>query len=239
MLNQTQAFREYLKNRQDSIDSEKSQVGQARDLFNEKTFYKAFEKDLLEAKKEVVIYSPFVTKFRTDFYKPIIEKLRSRNIEIFIFTRPIEEYETMFQPQIQCALKRYEEMGVCIFYPSKYIHEKVAIIDREILYEGSLNILSHRASKEMMRRTIGEESAIQVLHYLGLNKSLAEGYKSIYERLCQNLTTNSKQNFKQKTCIFLFGFIIAIALWWLFTNLGGSILSFRFIISTIRLLFLN
>lgn len=206
MFNQTQAFREYLDRRQSAIDSEKPK--ETSNLFNEKTFYKAFTNDLLAAEKEVIIYSPFVAKFRTDELKQTIEKLRKRNIEIFIFTRPTSEYEIIFQPQIECALKRYEDLGVSIFYLGGSIHEKVAIIDREILWEGSLNILSQRASKEIMRRTSSEDSAMQVISYLSLDKKLAEGYKMIYERLCQNLKANSAHDFRSKIRLFLLGLTV-------------------------------
>jgi hypothetical protein len=33
-------------------------------LYNEETFYRAFTRDVLAAKKEVIIYSPFVSKYR-------------------------------------------------------------------------------------------------------------------------------------------------------------------------------
>lgn len=213
MFSPTQEFKQYLRNRQKMMNIEKSQESQAINLFNETTFYRAFIQDMLAAKKEVVIYSPFVTKFRTNFLKSTIEKLMDRNIDVFIFTRPLEEYDTPYQSQIQCALKRYEDLGVHVFYPGRYIHEKVAIIDREILWEGSLNILSHRTSNEMMRRTSDENSANQVMAYLGLNKKLAEAYKLKYEKLYNGLIAKSKLNLKSKMKIFLLGMTIPVVAW--------------------------
>jgi len=223
MFNQTVAFRGYLTNRQDRIDSEKTKEVQTNNLYNEKTFYHALVNDMLSAKKEIIIYSPFVSKFRTDFFKSTIEKLRHRNVEIFIFTRPTSEYDSLFQPQIECALKRYEDQGVNIFYLEGSIHEKLAIIDREILWEGSLNILSQRTSREMMRRTKNDDSAVQVMSYLGLNKKLAEGYKLMYEKLYRSLKIDKQQNIKSKTRTFLLGFSIAIFAWWIFLCFGGMI----------------
>lgn len=202
-----------LKRRDDAIKAEKISESQAIDLYNENTFYKALTADMLAAKKEVIIYSPFVSKFRTDFLKPTIEKLIDRNIDIFIFTRPIEEYDPNMQPQIECALKRLEELGVCIFYPGRYIHQKVAIVDREVLWEGSLNILSHRASNEMMRRTAHGESATQVMRYIGLNDQIALAYKLKYEKLYKGLVDISRQNFKSKMKILLLGMAIPITAW--------------------------
>lgn len=242
MFNHTQAFKEYLRNRENTISSEKSQESQISNLFNERTFYHAFTRDMLNARKEVIIYSPFVAKFRTDELKHTIEKLRKRNIEIFIFTRPIDEYETIFQPQIECALKRYEELGVCVYYLAGSIHEKIAIIDRQILWEGSLNILSQRTSKEVMRRTDNNDQAMQMMSYLGLNKKLAEGYKLIYERLYQSLKINSDQSIKAKIRVFFLGFSIAMTLWWIFLAFGGMISSFggiKCIFSLFKLFALN
>ena len=191
---QSPSYKRHLENLQNEFDAKKYHELQKLDLFNEKTFYKAFVEDMLNAKKEIIIFSPFVTKFRSEFFSDTLKKLRKRNICIFIFTRPLEDHDYLMRTEIKCALRDYEELGVCITYLPGYIHAKTAIIDREILWEGSLNILSQRESKEMMRRIVDEDSAKQIMSYLGLNKPLAEGYKFQYERLCRNLIENSKNN---------------------------------------------
>lgn len=96
MLAQTPLHREYWKDRYEYFMRGKQGDGNP---YNEKTFYRFFINDALEAKKEVIIYSPFVSKYRADFLKRTIEKLRERNIEIFIFTRPIEiaTYDSIIQ----------------------------------------------------------------------------------------------------------------------------------------------
>jgi phosphatidylserine/phosphatidylglycerophosphate/cardiolipin synthase-like enzyme len=188
------AYKNHLRNLQNEADAKKLHEIQKLDLYNEQTFYKAFVKDMLEVKKEIIIYSPFITKFRSEFFKKTFEQLKRRNIAVFIFTRPLDEQEYLMRTEIKCALKDYEELGAYITYLPGFIHAKVAIIDREILWEGSLNILSQRESKEIMRRIADEDSAKQVMSYLGLNKELAEGYKFQYERLYRNLIESSKRN---------------------------------------------
>lgn len=217
MFNQNLAFRRYLERRRERIDFNKpqEQERQISSLFNEKTFYRAFIKDMLSAEKEVIIYCPFVTKFRSQFFKRTLEKLKRRNINVFIFTRPLEEHDLLMRSEITCALRDYEEQGVSIFYIEGLINEKIAVIDREILWEGSLNILSQRTSRELMRRISDEDSAMQIIKYLGLNRKLAEGYKLKYEKLCQNLISNSQLNSKLKVRIFLIGLAIPIIIWWL------------------------
>lgn len=131
MQSNAQAFRQYLKRRDEVIETEKE--NKENNLYNEITFYKKFMGDLYDAKREIIIFSPYIAKFRMDYYKKVIDKLRSRNVDIFIFTRPIEEYDNIIRPQIQVIFERLEEMGVCVYHPGRYIHQKAAIIDREIL----------------------------------------------------------------------------------------------------------
>jgi hypothetical protein len=49
------------------------------------------------------------------------------------------------------------------------MHQKVAIIDNKIAWEGSLNIFSHNDSEEQMRRIEGEKTIKQICDNLGLD----------------------------------------------------------------------
>jgi len=235
------SFKDYLKRRDAIVEAEKSKevkkVKTIPSLYNEKTFYRSFIKDMLNADKEVIIYSPFISKFRSDFFSKTMKKLRRRNIDIFIFTRPIEEHEYFMQSEIKCALSDYEEMGATIFYLPGSIHEKVAIIDRKTLWEGSLNILSQRTSREMMRRTFDGKKAKEVMTYLGTNKKLAEGYKDKYEKMYRSLVANQKEDRKIKLRYFFTGFVFPVLTWWLFFNFRVMILALKgvkFIMSLIK-----
>lgn len=227
MLVQSPAYCRHMQNLQNEIDADKLHKLQKLCLFNEKTFYREFVKDMLAAEKEVIIYSPFISKFRSEFFSDTLRNLRRRNIAVFIFTRPLEEHDRLMRSEISCALKDYEELGTSIFYLSGSIHEKVAVIDRKILWEGSLNILSQRESKEMMRRVADEDSAKQIMTYLGLNKKLVEGYKFQYERLYRSLIENSKHNYQLRARISLSGVVIPIITKWLFLGLRVMMLALK------------
>jgi phosphatidylserine/phosphatidylglycerophosphate/cardiolipin synthase-like enzyme len=177
-------------------------------LYNEQTFYQAFTKDMLAANREVIIYSPFVSKYRSEQVIGAIAKLKNRNVDVFIFTRPVDEYERRQQDQIRAVLASFEDQGAFVTCLRGTIHEKVAIIDRETVWEGSLNILSQRSSREMMRRTESESMAMQVISYLNLQRSLMEGYKVKYERLYRSLmgSPKPKRTFKRPNIFFILGF---------------------------------
>jgi len=145
-------------------------------LFNQTSFYPAFIKDTLNAEREVIIYSPFITKFRVEFFEKNFRGLKRRNIKIFIFTRPIAEHEQRARTEVSKTMEEYRKLGAQVFCLEGFIHEKIAIIDRKVLWEGSLNILSQRNSKEIMNRIEDRDLATQLLKHLGLTSKLKIGH---------------------------------------------------------------
>lgn len=67
------------------------------------------------------------------------------------------------------TLSLLQSVGVEVLFAVKY-HRKLAIIDREIIYEGSLNIFSYRNSCKIMRRTTSALEAEMLIDFIGLNK---------------------------------------------------------------------
>jgi len=63
---------------------------------------------------------------------------------------------------------RSKELGVNITLLKGYHHRKLAIIDKKILWEGSLNILSQNNSKEIMRRLESPDEIEKMLNFLNL-----------------------------------------------------------------------
>ena len=65
-------------------------------------------------------------------------------------------------------------LGVQVFLAEnpqkKLFHRKLAIIDRKILWEGSLNILSQSHSRELMRRIEDRETTLETFNFLKLGK---------------------------------------------------------------------
>lgn len=147
-------------------------TNQTTTIYNERTFYPAFTKDILKAEKEVIIYSPFITKYRADFFRKTFVRLRIKNIKLFIFTRPIGEHEEYIQEEARAATQIYESLGAKVVFLEGSIHEKVAVIDKKILWTGSMNILSQRSSRELMTRTEDEALTTQFISHLDLNENL-------------------------------------------------------------------
>ena len=139
-------------------------------LHNEKTFYNEFIKDLENCKKEVIIESPFITTQRMNLLFPVLKRLNDRGVNIFIITRDPQEHIIKYQCQSETEIQAFETVGIQVFLSNGNHHRKIAIIDRSVLWEGSLNILSQTKSKEIMRRLEGDGFAANMFKFLNYGK---------------------------------------------------------------------
>ncbi len=140
-------------------------------LFNNNTFYKAFERDLRRARQSVVIESPFITRRRMEHLLPLLTKLRREGVRIVVNTRSPEEHNEEYAIQAENAVASMQDIGIKVLYTVKH-HRKLAIIDEEILWEGSLNILSQGDSCEVMRRTVSNSLAWQMICFTKLDLAI-------------------------------------------------------------------
>ena len=122
-------------------------------LFDEKSFYKSFLKDIRRAKKRIVIESPYLTERRAQYYASLFRKLDSRKVKIRINTRHPRYHNDSMRIQAEAAIKILIASGAKVYTYNDLRHWKLAIIDNAVLWEGSLNILSHGRNREIMRRS--------------------------------------------------------------------------------------
>lgn len=137
-------------------------------LYSENEFWPAFYKDLKSSREKVIILSPFVSVNRTSKLLNLLISLLVKEVKIFVLTRPPNEQFGHMAEQAQVAIEKLKQSGVLVSFRSN-MHQKVAIIDNEIAWEGSLNILSHNDSEEQMRRIEGEKTIEQICNNLGLD----------------------------------------------------------------------
>jgi hypothetical protein len=136
-------------------------------LFDQNSFYRAFMRDLSSCTSEAIIESPFITSNRVASLLPIFGKMRSRNIKITIITRRPAEHDAPYDAQAADAVDKLLDMGVQVIYIGGH-HRKLAILDRAITWEGSLNILSQYDSCEIMRKITSQTIAEQMIQFLNL-----------------------------------------------------------------------
>ena len=138
-------------------------------LHDEYTFYQAFLKDLKGCEKEVIIESPFITTSRMETFYPIFKRILDRGTKVHIITRDPIDHNEIIRHQATNEILCLAELGVNVLLLKGNHHRKLAIIDRKVLWEGSLNILSQSNSREIMRRIASEDMTEELIQFLKLD----------------------------------------------------------------------
>ncbi len=141
-------------------------------LTDEKSFYPAFLGDLDSAKHEVIIESPYITSGRLKTFRNIFTRLLDKHIALYVITRDPREHQAGMDRQSEAEIRWFEENGIQTLLCTGNHHRKLAVIDRTILWEGSLNILSHTHSREIMRRLEGRQVVEDTIKFLNFGSFL-------------------------------------------------------------------
>lgn len=142
-------------------------------LYDQDTFYKVFLRDIHCCREELIVESPFITEKRMSVLLPVLAKLRRKNVRIVINTRNPADHDGDYYYQALNAIATMQELGIKVLYTVGH-HRKLAIIDRRVVYEGSLNILSFSDSCEIMRKIASEQIAGQLLRFIGIDRYIKE-----------------------------------------------------------------
>jgi len=124
---------------------------------------------LEKAQKEVIIESAYITISRLKSLKPIFEKLIKRGVKVFITTRYPNEHDEVMEQHSEAGIHYFEVLGGQVLL-CEGIHRKLSIIDRKLLWEGSLNILSQTHSREFMRRIESKKITEEMFKFLKYDK---------------------------------------------------------------------
>ena len=140
---------------------------------NQQNFFPAFEQDVKAAREEILIFSPFLAVHRTSLLLPLLQTKHMTGVKIRVVTKPFDEDSVRGREEAEQLLK---DANIDIQYKGG-VHEKVAIIDKQIVYSGSLNILSHSSTSEFMIRLSSQKFAEVVESLIGLSNS-SKSYKN-------------------------------------------------------------
>lgn len=139
-------------------------------LHDETTFYTAFLKDLENCDQEAIIESPYITSERMNTLKPTFRRLVDQGVKVYIITRDPREHDLSLEIQAENEIQWCEFVGVQVLLCKGNHHRKLAFLDKKILWEGSLNILSQSKSREIMRRIQSEDVTKETFRFLKFNK---------------------------------------------------------------------
>ncbi len=132
-------------------------------IFDKHNFLPVYCNDIVNALREIVIVSPFVTKRRVLQMSQSLHAAVCRQIKVIAITRPVEDYKAKDEPALALALDMLRKAGVqVVFQPN--IHQKFAVIDQRLVWYGSINLLSFGSAKESMMRLESSNIANELLN---------------------------------------------------------------------------
>jgi superfamily II DNA or RNA helicase len=144
--------------------SSQNQQDKINVIYDVNSFVDVIMNDFVEAKKEILIVSPFMRKRRLTTVLEWLKIPLKNEINVVIITRPLDSYkasdrmaecfELLHQPAIQVIQK-----------PN--IHQKFVIIDERIVWYGSINLLSFGSSEESIMRLDAREIAVELAEIAG------------------------------------------------------------------------
>ena len=165
--------------------------------FKEEDFYLALAKDLAKARGLVLIQSPYLALRRITTLRTALVGCIKRRVRVCTFVRnpsqstadSAKDAETTAEQETMDAANVLLSLGVHVTF-RPHIHEKVAVIDENILWDGSLNIMSQNKSSERMTRFRDREKVFETIRMHRLDGCLA----CLKRRLCTEGEAESEQH---------------------------------------------
>jgi len=120
-------------------------------IFDKSNFLPVYSNDIMNAARELLIVSPFITRKRTLQMLELLKIAVQNKVKVIIVTRPVEDFGTKDRPALQDTLSVLEGIGLKLVFKTN-IHQKFAIIDQKIVWYGSINLLSFGNAEESIMR---------------------------------------------------------------------------------------
>ena len=137
-------------------------------IFDKNNFLPVYSNDIVSASREVLIFSPFVTKRRVMQMLQYLSAAVSKQVKVIVITRPAEDFKEKDKTSLEITLNMLKNEGIYMVFKSN-IHQKFAIIDQRIVWYGSINLLSFGSAEESIMRIESPNIANELMK--SINKS--------------------------------------------------------------------
>jgi superfamily II DNA or RNA helicase len=117
-------------------------------IFDNNNFFPVYSADVLAARSEVIIVSPFLTRRRI---MSSLNYLTAAGARVTVVTKPPDNYSGKDRDRINECIELLVQHGIAVKTKGR-IHQKFAIIDQRFVWYGSINLLSYGASEESIMR---------------------------------------------------------------------------------------
>lgn len=138
-------------------------------IFDSQSYFDAFEKDVISAAGSVVISSPSFSYKKVNWLCAESDDLLQRGVSIVVLTVTPEDYPEDGRDQHSIHIQRMESSGIKVIKQNKY-RERFAVIDRSLVWYGSMNLLSNEKDDDSLMRINNPAVAEELLEFAALLK---------------------------------------------------------------------
>jgi superfamily II DNA or RNA helicase len=147
-------------------------------IYDNESYSKTYEKDLLEANKEIIISSPGINERKVKRIIKLIRERQESGISVTVTTLKSESYPENRIEKTRQLLNQLIEVGIKVNQMS-IMHEHYAIIDHKIVWYGSMNLLSGEKEDDNLIRVVSTEIAQELMEItVRKNTKEVDGHES-------------------------------------------------------------
>ncbi len=131
-------------------------------IFDSNTYIEVYERDILEANSEVIISSPGINENKVKGLLTILNDNVDKNLSVIVYTLKAECYSEDRVSKTKKLIKQLMDFGIAV-YENSEIYEHYAIFDKEIVWYGSVNLLSREKTDDNIIRLVSKEIAQELM----------------------------------------------------------------------------
>ena len=133
-------------------------------IFDSQNYFDVFEKDVVSASKSIVISSPSFSFKKVNWLCAESEHLQLRGVSVVVLTLDPEDYPEDGRDQHKSHIEHLVSSGANVIPRHKY-RERFAIIDKSLVWYGSMTLLSNEKEDDSLMRINNPAVAEELLEF--------------------------------------------------------------------------
>ncbi len=134
----------------------------ANAIFDGESYLPVYEKDLQQARKGIYIASPGLNKTKVRRLIALLEERQAAGVSVTVITLPAESYPQARIEPTKALQSTLTAAGIYVV-PQPDLHTHFAVIDQEIVWYGSTNLLSRDKEDDDLMRICSRDVALELL----------------------------------------------------------------------------
>jgi Helix-turn-helix len=141
-------------------------------IYDHRDFWSVLSRDVRKACGSIVIHVPYIGQGAMERWQPLLAERAAKGVLVCVVLQRPRDWDRLQQGtlvpeamakvrQLHSFMQWLESLGAHVELRDR-IHAKLALIDEHILWEGSLNFLSHLDTTEHLRRSINRDEVNEV-----------------------------------------------------------------------------